>query len=70
MCFLGFGRRVTWSSDLIVPPSHQMTFKEALNVSSANLGLKIVVPSWAMSLTKHTRKVKLAFNELEVLCPR
>jgi hypothetical protein len=47
-----------------------MTFKDALNVLSKNLGLKIVLPSWAMILTEHTRKVNLAFNELEVLCPR
>jgi hypothetical protein len=55
---------------MIVPPGHQMTFKDALNVSSTNLGLKLGIPSWAMSLTGHTRKVNLAFKELEVLCPR
>jgi hypothetical protein len=44
-----------------------MTFKDALHVSSKNPGLKIVLPSWAMNLTEHTRKINLAFNELEVL---
>ncbi|KAI0000164.1 cytochrome P450 [Russula compacta] len=60
-----FGRRVTWTSDLIVPPGHQMTFKDALHILSTNLVLKIVLPSWAKNLTKHTRKVHLAFNELK-----
>jgi hypothetical protein len=69
-CCIGFGRRVTWTSDLIVPPGHQMTFKDALHVSSANLGWKIILPRWALSLTEPTRKVDLAFKELEVLCPR
>ncbi|KAI9438702.1 cytochrome P450 [Lactarius indigo] len=61
----GFGRRVTWTSDLIVPPGHQMTFKDALHILSANLGLKIVLPNWATNITAHTRKVNLAFNELK-----
>ncbi|KAI9436149.1 cytochrome P450 [Lactarius psammicola] len=52
----GFGRRVTWTSDLIVPPGHQMTFKDALH---------IFVPKWAMNLTEHTRRVNLAFNEMK-----
>jgi hypothetical protein len=69
MCFLGFGRRVTWSSDLVVPPGHQMTFKDALHTSSANLISKISLPSWTANLTKHTRKTELAFNELKVPSP-
>jgi len=60
----GFGRRVTWTSDLIVPPGHQMTFKDALHVSSANMFLKLVLPNWTMNLTERTRKLNLAINEL------
>ncbi|KAH9172715.1 cytochrome P450 [Lactarius sanguifluus] len=60
-----FGRRVTWTSDLIVPPGHQMTFKDALHTLSSNLGLKIILPNWAMNLTEHTRRINLAFNELK-----
>jgi hypothetical protein len=52
---------------MIVPPGHQMTFKDALHVSSAHPGPKIVLPSWAMNLTEHTRRINLAFKELEVL---
>jgi hypothetical protein len=57
---------VTWTSDLVVPPGHQMTFKDALHILSTNIVLKIVLPNWAKNLTKHTRKVVLAFTELKV----
>ncbi|KAH9998676.1 cytochrome P450 [Russula vinacea] len=61
----GFGRRVTWTSDLVVPSGHQMTFKDALHILSTNIVLKIVLPDWAKNVTKHTRKVDLAFMELK-----
>ncbi|KAN0113944.1 Cytochrome P450 [Russula decolorans] len=60
-----FGRRVTWTTDLVVPPDHRMTFKDALHISSTNLLVKIALPDWAKYLTKHTRKVDLAFTELK-----
>ena len=63
---LGFGRRVTWTSDTVVPPGHRMTFKDALHILSTNVILKIVVPNWAKNLTKQTRKVNLAFTEMKV----
>ena len=66
----GFGRRVTWTSDTVVPPGHQMTFKDALQILSNNIILKIVVPGWAMNLTKQTRKVGLAFTDLKVCSPK
>jgi len=61
----GFGRQVTWTSDLVVPPGHQMTFKDALHILSTNLIMKILLPSWTKNLTKHTRKVEQAFIELK-----
>jgi hypothetical protein len=63
---LGFGRRVTWSSDLVVPPGHQMTFKDALHTLSTNLLLKIILPEWTKNLTEHNRKVQQSFVELKV----
>ncbi|KAN0118934.1 Cytochrome P450 [Russula decolorans] len=60
-----FGRRVTWTSDLVIPPGHQMTFKEALHTLSTNLIMKIALPDWAKNFTKRTRKVHLAFMELK-----
>jgi hypothetical protein len=56
---------MTWTSDL-VPPGHQMTFKDALYVLSANLILKLSLPDWAKYLTTHTRKVEMAFTEIKV----
>ena len=64
----GFGYRVTWITDTVVPPGHQMTFKDALHISSTNLLVKLALPDWAKYLTKHTRKVDLAFTELKVFC--
>jgi hypothetical protein len=63
---VGFGRRVTWTSDLVVPPGHHMTFKDAIHILSSNLVQKIIVPDWAKNLTKHSRNVELAFTELKV----
>jgi hypothetical protein len=57
---------MTWTSDLVVPPGHQMTFKDALHIMSTNLILKIILPNWAKYLTKHTREVDLAFTEIKV----
>jgi hypothetical protein len=62
----GFGRRVTWTSDLVVPHGHQMTFKDALHFFSTNLIQKFLQPKWATHLTKHSRKIELAFMELKV----
>ncbi|KAI0000150.1 cytochrome P450 [Russula compacta] len=61
----GFGRRHTWTSDLVVPPGHQMAFKDALRILSTNLLLIMALPGWAKKLTGHTRKVHLAFGELK-----
>ncbi|KAN0127112.1 cytochrome P450 [Lactarius tabidus] len=64
-CSFCFGRRVTWTSDLTVPAGHQMTFKDALHVTSTSLILKLILPSWTMKLTERTRKADLAINELK-----
>ena len=61
---------MTWTTDLVVPPGHQMTFKDALHVLSTNIVLKIILPNWAKNLTKQTRKVNLAFTELKVCYPK
>ena len=62
----GFGRRVTWTSDIVVPPGYQMTFKDALHILSTNLIQKMIAPDWAKHLTNHSRNVELAFRELKV----
>ena len=51
---------------MVIPPGHQMTFKDALHVLSKNLVLKIALPKWAMNLTERTRRINLAFIEMKV----
>jgi hypothetical protein len=63
---LGFGRRVTWTSDLVVPPGHQMTLKDALHTLCANVVQKFLIPDWAKRLVKYPRNVELAISELKV----
>ena len=63
---LGFGHRATWTTDLVVPPGHQMTLKDTLHTLSTSLVLELAVPNWAKNLTKRTREVHLAFMELKV----
>jgi len=61
----GFGRRITWKSDHVVPPGHQMTFKDAVHIFSSSIPTRLLIPSWAKNITEHTRKVHLAFTELK-----
>ena len=43
-----------------------MTFKDALHIVSTNMILKLTFPDWTKYLTKHIRKVDMAFKELKV----
>ncbi|EIM88971.1 cytochrome P450 [Stereum hirsutum FP-91666 SS1] len=61
----GFGRKVSWKDDTVVPPGYTMSFKEALHVVSTGTIVKAIVPNWAMGLTKHFRHVRDAFKELD-----
>ncbi|KAE9395447.1 cytochrome P450 [Gymnopus androsaceus JB14] len=60
-----FGQRISWKDEDTVPENHQLSFKVALSEVSTNCLTKIIVPSWAMGFNAHTRKVRLAFDELE-----
>ncbi|EIW78358.1 614 534 cytochrome P450 [Coniophora puteana RWD-64-598 SS2] len=60
----GFGRQISWAEDAIVPPGHQMTFKEALHFVTQNLVIKLTVPKFALGWTKVFRQTRLAFEEL------
>ncbi|KIP06369.1 hypothetical protein PHLGIDRAFT_515467 [Phlebiopsis gigantea 11061_1 CR5-6] len=63
----GFGRNVSWQSDLVAPSGHKLAFKDALRVVSRDLYTKIVTPKWLFHLapTKHIAEVKLGCEELE-----
>ncbi|KAJ3892405.1 cytochrome P450, partial [Lentinula edodes] len=60
-----FGRRISWKDDEGIPPNHQMSFKDAIHEVSMNCFVKVIFPDWAMGLTEHTRRVRLAFEELD-----
>ncbi|TDL22809.1 cytochrome P450 [Rickenella mellea] len=62
----GFGRSISWESDLQIPPGHQMSFKEALHIVSNGMFWKLIVPEWAMEFTQRLRNIKLAFSELQL----
>ncbi|KAF9268343.1 cytochrome P450 [Marasmius fiardii PR-910] len=61
----GFGRRISWHDDLILPPGHKLTFKEALSEVSKTIFVRVVCPERLMGISEKTRKVKLAFEELD-----
>ncbi|KAG1862036.1 cytochrome P450 [Suillus subalutaceus] len=50
--------------DDVIPLGHQLTFKDALRTVTQDLTLTILVPRWAMGLTKSFRRARLAFDEL------
>ncbi|KAA1472086.1 cytochrome P450 [Dentipellis sp. KUC8613] len=62
----GFGRRITWTDDLKIPPGHTMTFKDALHTVSTDVFLKLIIPDRAMGLTKRFQHVREAFKELDL----
>ncbi|THV03109.1 cytochrome P450 [Dendrothele bispora CBS 962.96] len=61
----GFGRKISWQSDLIIPPNHSMTFKDALHEVTVGVFTKLVFPRWMMGWTERLRKVQRAFDELD-----
>jgi len=63
---IGFGRKISWKEDLVVPPGHKMTFKDALHEVTIGVFTKLLFPKWAMNMTERLRKVQLAFDELDV----
>jgi len=61
----GFGRKVSWKDDAIIPSGHQMAFKEALHIVSTDFLMKLIIPDWAFGFTQRLRDASLAFDELQ-----
>ncbi|KAI0078339.1 614 534 cytochrome P450 [Panus rudis PR-1116 ss-1] len=61
----GFGRRLSWTDEAVPDPGHKLTFRETLYTVSTDVILKVSLPKLALYATERTRKVKLAFEELE-----
>jgi hypothetical protein len=62
----GFGHKMTWKGDKIIPSSHRMTFKDSLYTVATYVISRIVLPDWVMPLTEKTRRIDLGFKELRV----
>ncbi|KAI3602256.1 cytochrome p450 [Moniliophthora roreri] len=62
----GFGKRLGWKKDHLVPPGHQLSFEETFQIVSKDIFIKLVVPDWIPSITEKIRKVRLAFDELKM----
>jgi len=62
----GFGKRVGWDEDEVIPPDHKLSFKDALHTVATNIPLRIVLPKWAFQLRKAWRHAKLSFDELDL----
>ncbi|KAK0239242.1 cytochrome P450 [Armillaria nabsnona] len=61
----GFGRKMTWQADTVITPGHTMSFRDALQLVSSGIALKIIVPRWAMGLIARWAKIRAAYDELE-----
>ncbi|KAF9054629.1 cytochrome P450 [Panaeolus papilionaceus] len=61
----GFGRRVSWEDDDAIPTGHTMTFKDALHIQSTDFFIPLILPQWAMGITKRTRAAGQAVEELK-----
>lgn len=65
--FIGFGRRMSFTEELEVPPGFTMNFKDALRIVSEGVIVKLAVPKRALGLTQRFREIDCAFDELEVM---
>ncbi|EKM51238.1 uncharacterized protein PHACADRAFT_263271 [Phanerochaete carnosa HHB-10118-sp] len=63
----GFGRQVSWQSDLVPSPGHKLSFKDALHVISVDMWIQIFSPKflWNSAPLKRIADVKLGYEELE-----
>lgn len=62
----GFGRPVSWSEDDDLPAGHTLSFKEAIQLVSNGLFVKLFVPLWLLKRVPRWRRVATAFTEIEV----
>ncbi|VDC05557.1 unnamed protein product [Peniophora sp. CBMAI 1063] len=61
----GFGRRLSFSEELEVPYGYQMNFKDALQSVCENIMIKLAIPRVILDLTKRSRKINAAFDDLQ-----
>nr|BAL05166.1 cytochrome P450 [Phanerodontia chrysosporium] len=63
----GFGRRIPWQDEDVVPAGHTMTFKTALHTVSENVFTRLLIPDWLLRAAPTARlaRIRDAFAELE-----
>ena len=62
----GFGQKMSWHQDSIIPKGHRMSMKDALHLVSIGTPAMIMLPGWSLNLTKHLQSIKIAYEELRV----
>ncbi|KAF7760802.1 hypothetical protein Agabi119p4_10211 [Agaricus bisporus var. burnettii] len=60
----GFGHKMTWKENKAIPPGHLMSFETSLYTVSTYVLQRLLLPDWAVGLTKKTREIDLGFKEL------
>ncbi|KAF9048946.1 cytochrome P450 [Panaeolus papilionaceus] len=60
----GFGRKISWKEDDIIPSGHNMSFKAAVQIISEDFLLPLIVPKWALGITKRTKAAGQALVEM------
>lgn len=65
---LGFGQSSYWKDNALKPilDGHKMKFKDALHIVATNTVPLLLLPRWALSVTRGLRKADLAVQELTV----
>lgn len=62
----GFGRKMAWKDAKVIPSGHLMSFKSSICTVTTYVIERLLLPDWAVGLTKKTREIDLGFKELKV----
>ncbi|TRM69322.1 cytochrome P450 [Schizophyllum amplum] len=61
-----FGRTISWLDEETVAPGHKMSFKDAMVCVSTDVTIYMISPNWMPGFTEKIRRVRMAFDELEI----
>ncbi|KAF9048947.1 614/534 cytochrome P450 [Panaeolus papilionaceus] len=59
-----FGQNISWGNDRSLPLGHKLSFKQAIRIMSEDFFIPLIVPKWALGLTKRTETAGRALDEL------
>ncbi|KAF9048963.1 hypothetical protein BJ165DRAFT_1073367 [Panaeolus papilionaceus] len=63
-CSARSGQSITWENDDEIPTGHKTPSKNTIQIVSKGFIIPLVVPKWALGLTKRTEAVDQAMAEL------